>query len=503
MYGVSGCTGGSEPRRAWTRRGTRSARCASRRTQARLEELRRQAGWARTFGLPIELVDGTREAQDRFPLMTNGRRPGGRLAADGRLARSVGARVRAGRGRTGGVACGSCPHHTGHGDRGARRPGHRCRRWSARAAPSPSRPMWWSTPVVSTAPEIGAPGRCHRAPDPDGAPVPAHRRPSRASRRTCRSCAIRTTSSTSARRSAACAWVATSATRRHGASTAFRPTSTTGCWDPDWTRFQPIMEGAIRRVPDDRERRGSRGSSTAPRPSPRTTSSSWARARCAGSSSPRASLAHGIAARAASVARSPTGSWRGSPSWTCGGWISGASGPRTDSREHTLARAPRELRDVLRHPLSPTRSDSPDGPSRLSPAYSRLVDPGCRVRGEVRLGAARTGSSPTRSDAGSPMALSFELLPAARLGGPAMVVRRSAQEALATRQTAAPVRQELVRQDRGGRTGGGRGRMQYLCAERRGPPGRLRDLHAVAQPARRPRVRPHRHANRARPSSCS
>jgi 4-methylaminobutanoate oxidase (formaldehyde-forming) len=35
----------------------------------RLEELRRQAAWARTFGLPIELVDA-REAQERFPLMT-------------------------------------------------------------------------------------------------------------------------------------------------------------------------------------------------------------------------------------------------------------------------------------------------------------------------------------------------------------------------------------------------------------------------------------------------
>ena len=35
----------------------------------RFEELRRQAGWAKTFGLPLELITA-QEAQDRFPLMT-------------------------------------------------------------------------------------------------------------------------------------------------------------------------------------------------------------------------------------------------------------------------------------------------------------------------------------------------------------------------------------------------------------------------------------------------
>ena len=44
-----------------------SLRLAS--TPARFEELQRQAGWAKTFGLPLELISA-REAQDRFPLMT-------------------------------------------------------------------------------------------------------------------------------------------------------------------------------------------------------------------------------------------------------------------------------------------------------------------------------------------------------------------------------------------------------------------------------------------------
>jgi glycine cleavage system aminomethyltransferase T/glycine/D-amino acid oxidase-like deaminating enzyme len=38
-------------------------------SEARMEELRRQAGWAKTFGLPMELVSA-REAAERFPLMS-------------------------------------------------------------------------------------------------------------------------------------------------------------------------------------------------------------------------------------------------------------------------------------------------------------------------------------------------------------------------------------------------------------------------------------------------
>ena len=34
-----------------------------------MEELRRQAGWAKTFGLPLELISAD-EARDLFPLMS-------------------------------------------------------------------------------------------------------------------------------------------------------------------------------------------------------------------------------------------------------------------------------------------------------------------------------------------------------------------------------------------------------------------------------------------------
>ncbi len=68
MYGVdlyrrlAGETG-VDP--AWREVG--SLRLAS--TPERFEELQRQAGWARTFGLPLELITAA-EARDRFPLMT-------------------------------------------------------------------------------------------------------------------------------------------------------------------------------------------------------------------------------------------------------------------------------------------------------------------------------------------------------------------------------------------------------------------------------------------------
>ena len=46
-----------------------------------MEELRRQAGWAKTFGLPLELISAE-EAKELFPLMST----------DGRARRAPGCR---------------------------------------------------------------------------------------------------------------------------------------------------------------------------------------------------------------------------------------------------------------------------------------------------------------------------------------------------------------------------------------------------------------------------
>ena len=274
MYGARAVPAPRAPRRASTRRGTRSARCGWRRTPERFEELRRQAGWAKTFGLPLELI-GPDEAPARFPLMS----PDGVLGAvclptDGwldpsglALALAAGARAarRADPDRTRGSSGSAWTRGrvTGRRRRAATasastiaRRRRRQRRRHVRAGDRP-------------------PGRRDRARSsrwPTSTSSPSR---SRASPRPARRCATRTTSSTSARRSAACAWAATSATRRRGRSTASRPTSTASCSRPtgrasrrSWT----ARSGASRRSPTP----ASTGSSTARRASRRTTSSSSA-----------------------------------------------------------------------------------------------------------------------------------------------------------------------------------------------------------------------------------
>ena len=56
--------GGGEFDPGWTECGGIRLAC----TPERWEETRRQAGWAKTFGLPLELISAD-EAQERFPLM--------------------------------------------------------------------------------------------------------------------------------------------------------------------------------------------------------------------------------------------------------------------------------------------------------------------------------------------------------------------------------------------------------------------------------------------------
>ena len=89
------------------RAGARSARCGSRRPSA-LEELRRQHGWAKTFGLPMELVSAA-EAHERFPLMDPTGVLGGGVAPDRRLSRSQRPHLRIPRGGEGDGASPSRP----------------------------------------------------------------------------------------------------------------------------------------------------------------------------------------------------------------------------------------------------------------------------------------------------------------------------------------------------------------------------------------------------------
>ena len=325
------CTGGSRPRPAPTRRGTRSARSAWRRRPERFEELRRQAGWAKTFGLPLELITAERGAGP-LPADVDRRRPRRRLAADRRLARPVRPRQRAGRRRARSAAPGS-GRSTGS-SRSARRPrpGHRRRRSSTAASGPRSAPTSWSTPAAcSRRRSAGWPASTSRSSRwPTSTSSPSR---SRASTRACRSSATRTTSSTSARRSAGCAWAATSATRRRGRSTASRPTSTASCWRPtgsassrDHGRRDPARPGDGRRgrQPGHQRARGVHA---------RTTSSSSASREVRGFFVAAGFCAHGIAGRGRD--RPPggdAGSSTASPSSTSGRWTSGGSGRPTAAR---------------------------------------------------------------------------------------------------------------------------------------------------------------------------
>ena len=102
MYGVElyrrlAAETGIDP--AWHEVG--SLRLAS--SAPRFEELQRQAAWARTFGLPLELINAA-EAQAKFPLMsTDGVLGAVFLPTDGWLDPSGLANARAAGARAGGV----------------------------------------------------------------------------------------------------------------------------------------------------------------------------------------------------------------------------------------------------------------------------------------------------------------------------------------------------------------------------------------------------------------
>ena len=163
---------------------------------ARLEEIQRQAGWAKTFGLPLEIISAA-EAQERFPLMsTDGVLGAAFLPRDGYLDPEP-ADVRAGR-RRAPLRRRDRHAHARDGDR-ARRPRARLPR---RDRQGRDRDRGRG--------RRGRHGRARRrearrrdgADHPDGPPVPDHRAVRPAARARCRRCATPTTSSTGAPRSA-------------------------------------------------------------------------------------------------------------------------------------------------------------------------------------------------------------------------------------------------------------------------------------------------------------
>ena len=166
-----------------------SLRLAS--SEERLEEITRQAGWAKTFGLPLELVGAERGA-GAVPADVDRRRARRRVPADRRVHRPQPADVRARRGRAA----------ARRRDRDAdARDGHPRRATDASRASRPTRVTSRRTIVVNAGGMYArgdrrARGR-HRPARADGARVP-RARPSGLPHRRCRRCATRRCSSTSA-----------------------------------------------------------------------------------------------------------------------------------------------------------------------------------------------------------------------------------------------------------------------------------------------------------------
>ena len=155
------------------------------------------------------------------------------------------------------------------------------------------------------------------------------------------------------------------------------------------------------------------------------------------------------------------------------------------SREYTLARTA-EIYETYYDVKYPGHERTAGRPLRVSPAYERLAALGAVVRREVGLGArelVRAERGRRRRVAAAPW-----------LGGQALVAR-DRRRAPRLPGGGRDLRRVVVREDRRRRRG--RGRVPRIALREPGRPRRRgRHLHADAQRARRDRVRLHGHAAR-------
>ncbi len=91
------------------RAGSRAAASSSPRARERLEEIRRQISWARTYGLPLEEISAAEDVAELFPLVDLDGVVGAAVPAVGRAPRPVAARATPSRPGPGRAASGSPP----------------------------------------------------------------------------------------------------------------------------------------------------------------------------------------------------------------------------------------------------------------------------------------------------------------------------------------------------------------------------------------------------------
>ena len=369
-----------------TRRGTRSARCASRRRPTRLEELRRQPGWAKTFGLPLELDHGRARRRTRFPLMsTDGVLGAVWLPTDGWLdpsglthalaagARQRGATIRTAhpgasasaseRGRVTGV---TVEHHGERvGDPGRRR---RQRRRDVRARRS-ARLAGVTVPIIPMAHQYLFTEADRRRPRrPAAAPRPRQPRLlPRGGRRAVHGRLRARPGAVVARRDPA-------GLQRQAARPGLAPLRADhGRRHPARARRSPTP-----RQPDDQRAGGLHaGQRVHPRRDPRS----------AASSSRPGSRAHGIAGAGGIGRQMATWIVDGEPELDLWKMDIRRFGAAYRSRAYTLARVDRDLRDLLRHPLPERGAPGRPAAAPVARRTSRLAGARRGVRREVRLGA--------------------------------------------------------------------------------------------------------------------
>ena len=196
---------------------------------------------------------------------------------------------------------------------------------------------------------------------------------------------------------------------------------------PDWQRFEPIMEGAIRRVPSMADAGVNRVING---PEAFTPDNEFILGEIGGrvaSSSRPGSGPTASPARAASAARWRPGSSTASPSSTSGRWTSGGSGPPIAASRTRWRGRSRTTRPTTTS-TTRTRSARPVARCGLAPTYEILDGAGRVVRREVRLGApelVRARTPPTATEALRPRGWAGEHWSPA-IGAEALATRRAA-----------------------------------------------------------------------------
>ena len=289
---------------------------------------------------------------------------------------------------------------------------------------------------------------------------------------------------TSARRSAGCAWAATSATPRRGASTASRPTSTASSWRPTGRASSEIMAGAIRRVPAIADA-GINRMINGPEAFTPDNEFILGETEVRGFFVAAGFCAHGIAGAGGIGRQMATWIVEGEPELDLWKMDVRRFGAQYRSRAYTLARTI-EVYATYYDIHYPNEERQAGRPLRTSPTYEPLEALGAAF-GE-KSGWERPNWFESNADAGARRSgprgwAGPHWSPA--IGAEAMATRER-PPGCSTRRASPRSRSPVPAP----------GAPPAPVRERRRPAGRLDRLHAAAQPPRRDRVRPDGHPAR-------